>query len=307
MDLDGDGHDDVLSGSYWPGDLFVFRGLGGTSYAAGETLKDRSGANLSAGGPWPDEDQPDLDALATAPFAADWDGDGDLDLLVGNFAGRVILIPNEGTARSPAFDGSRRRALEAGGSPIEVPDGDSGPVVADWDQDGVPDLVVGASDGSVRWFRNAGTAAVPVLEAGRTILEAEELPDEDPLEGTEPARPGVRAKVCVADYDGDGRLDLLVGDLAERREPERDLTPEQTARRDELRKEMEAASEAYDRRLRELESAKGRTEPELPDEEMRADPIVKELEERSDAIYEELQPLEPGYRSHGWVWLYRRK
>ena len=44
-DLDGDGILDVISGSYWPGDITWFRGLGDGKYAKGEILKTKNGEN----------------------------------------------------------------------------------------------------------------------------------------------------------------------------------------------------------------------------------------------------------------------
>eukprot|EP00959_Pyramimonas_sp_CCMP1952_P276171 5772870-Pyramimonas_sp.AAC.1 len=38
-----------------------------------------------------------------APAAADWDGDGRVDLVVGNAEGRVLLLRNVGTNRDPRF------------------------------------------------------------------------------------------------------------------------------------------------------------------------------------------------------------
>src|SRR5688572_19873862 len=40
---------------------------------------------------------------ASAVHAADWDGDGDHDLLVGDIQGNVYLLPNEGSRTSYAF------------------------------------------------------------------------------------------------------------------------------------------------------------------------------------------------------------
>jgi hypothetical protein len=75
VDLDGDGNLDVLSGS-WPGPIYSFAGEGGGRYAQAETLKDKSGKVIKAG-------------KASAAWAADWDRDGDLDLLVGDVEGEV--------------------------------------------------------------------------------------------------------------------------------------------------------------------------------------------------------------------------
>ena len=50
MDYDGDGITDFVSGSYDPGDVYLFRGLGEGEYAAVELLKDR-GILLSTDGP----------------------------------------------------------------------------------------------------------------------------------------------------------------------------------------------------------------------------------------------------------------
>ena len=168
MDLDGDGRRDVLSGSYWPGDIFIFRGQP-DGFAKGEALLSTSGKKVNAGPEWKSEDEPQMDSLAAAPHAADLDGDGDLDLLVGNIAGRVILIPNTGTAAAPKFHDAARRAIEAGGTAIEVPGGDAGPFVADWDRDGALDLIVGAGDGSVWLYRNEGTLEAPRLAASRWV------------------------------------------------------------------------------------------------------------------------------------------
>ena len=46
MDYDNDGVLDMVSGSYDPGDLYLFRGLGNGEYAARETLVDEAGTPL---------------------------------------------------------------------------------------------------------------------------------------------------------------------------------------------------------------------------------------------------------------------
>src|SRR5262249_1308531 len=70
-----------------------------------------------------------------------------------------------GSNAKPTYGNSQE--LEAGGQPIEVcHHGDSQPVAADWDGDGLLDLIVGWGDGSVVWYRNLGSRTEPKLAKG---------------------------------------------------------------------------------------------------------------------------------------------
>ena len=284
-DLDLDGHLDLVSGSYWPGDLTLFRGLGGGKFAPGSFLQDRNGGNLNAGPKWKSDKEPEMDSLAASPALVDWDADGDQDLLVGNISGRVILILNEGDAKSPAF--GAKRALQAAGQDVQVPGGDAGPEIADWDGDGLWDVLIGAGDGSVWLFRNEGKRAAPALAAGTKLLPGIEWEQSTLDAGAEPTRPGVRAKCSVADWNRDGRPDLLVGDFLTIRRPEPLLTEEQIAERDRLRAEREALSGSH------------------PGDDDEA--AVREWSEKYQKVDEALRPLEAGNAMHGFVWVYLRR
>jgi hypothetical protein len=65
--------------------------------------------------------------------------------------------------------------IEAGGKPIDTDIGHAAPLVADFDGDGVNDLLVGQFGDGILWiFRNEGTNAAPKLAAGTKFKEGAE-------------------------------------------------------------------------------------------------------------------------------------
>lgn len=302
---------DILSGS-WPGELYVFRGLGGNKFAAGQAIKDK-------------DDQPIKPGSASTVFAADWDGDGDLDLVLGNIEGQVQLVRNEGTKTKSAF--GKREPLSAGTQAITVPHGDSGPIVVDWNRDGKRDLIVGAGDGSVWLFAGSGTATEPVLAAGRILVPAGTSGFGS--EPTSDGRPwGVRTKVAVADWNRDGLADLLVGDFAVVQEKLPEPEPgakEKFAKADrdyqEAQKAYVAASEKAGLNALQAEYSRLSAQPadETPQAAKKRGAALKEVEARMATIQAEIKPAfdalmaaqrqirQPQHTYHGWVWLFQRK
>ena len=306
-----------MSGSYYPGDIFLFRGLGKGQYAAGEKLHLTGGKLAHAG-------------LASAVSLADWNRDGKMDLIVGNIAGEVWFLPNESHDHQLLF-GAKRRVVAAGGE-VEV-DGDAGPLVADWDGDGIPDLLVGASDGSVTWFRGSGATGAPKLGAGVTLVSA--LPEnrneairceKDAKTGLvvlpQLDRPSIRPKLAVVDWNGDGKLDLIVGDAMTTLGPEPVLTDEQKKERAALEKQHQAIGNEISRRFSDAEnrareelSGSGSNDDDddlqsriqdKASEALSKDDHYHQLHVQADELWKKLRPLKADNSMHGFVWVYLR-
>jgi hypothetical protein len=275
---------------------------------------------------------------ATVVCVVDWEKDGDLDLVVGDIEGNVNLVRNASGGKALAY--SKVEKLAAAGEKISAPGRNSGPVVTDWDGDGKDDLLVGCGDGSVLWFRNTSEdGKEPVLAAGEVLLPAS---SSWRATGEEEARSphGYRAKLAVADWNGDGKKDLLVGDYKSEVGPEPDLTAEQVEKRDaltksqaELQRRLQPYYELWRTKYEEW-YAKAREElgmetetpwreflGNLSDEGRQKlfevvrgyqaeDPKWAEymkLQQEIQKIYQELRPFQAPRTSHGYVWLYVRK
>src|SRR5262249_9165833 len=87
------------------------------------------------------------------PFAADWDHDGHVDVIVSAASGEIVWIRNLGRSRF------------APGVPLRVPAVPYSPFasVVDWNGDGDEDLLVGTAYGYTCWFERS------FLEQGYSI------------------------------------------------------------------------------------------------------------------------------------------
>ena len=186
VDLDGDGDFDLVSGTGSSSALVYFENTGTASAAS---FVQRTGTANPFDG---------IDvAYLAAPTFADLDGDGDLDAVVGGFDDSISYLENTGTGSAPAFVLRTGSANPFNSLPINY---NSRPALADLDGDGDLDAVVGDLSGALSFFENTGTAALPVF--------SQRFGTSNPVNLV---AVGYNSAPAFADVDGDGDLDLLVG------------------------------------------------------------------------------------------------
>ena len=140
--------------------------------------------------------------LGVFPRVVHWDGDGLKDLLLGLADGHVRIYLNVGEPGAPQFDAGADVETGPSGFKTSIDVGSRAtPTVVDWNGDGLKDLVVGALDGKLHVFVNAGSDTVPdfpaeiYAQAGAGDLVV----------------PSGRSSPHILDYDHDGKKDVLSG------------------------------------------------------------------------------------------------
>jgi uncharacterized protein (DUF2141 family) len=177
-DLDGDGDLDMLVGT-WNRGVALYLNQG-TRVQPEFILEDTTLVRLTRGS-------------NSTPALTDVDGDGDLDLFIGESSGELNFYRNVGTPEAPSFDlvSDRFGEIDAGRR--------SFPAFADVDGDGDEDLLLGREEGGVLLYWRAGSAT-----------------DADPLfvpDSTFTLPLPRYSTPSVVDIDGDGDLDVFSGGL----------------------------------------------------------------------------------------------
>lgn len=243
VDWDDDGDDDLISGNT-AGYIGFIENLGTANgmprwappvllEADGEVIRFQAGKNGSIQGP------AEAKWGYTTLSVADWDGDGRKDLIVNSIWGKVVWFRNVGSAKVPRLAAARPVKVDWGGAAIPKPAGTwwtpapetlapqwrTTPLAYDWNSDGLMDLVMLDHEGYLSYFERFRKGDDLYLKPGARIFYGSDYSGYDQKHRVQDSTAGPlrlntrqfgasgRRKFCIADWNGDGRVDLIVNSL----------------------------------------------------------------------------------------------
>lgn len=137
---------------------------------------------------------------APNPCVADFDGDGDLDVICGDFVDSFTWFENIGSREKPVF--AEGRTLNSRQGEIKAHLEMTIPTSVDLDKDGFMDIIFGDEDGRVAWMRNSGKVrkGMPQFESPIYLKQKADL-----------LKFGALSTPCSYDWNGDGLDDIIAG------------------------------------------------------------------------------------------------
>ena len=192
VDLDGDGDQDLISGEYNGG--FVFISNTGNNrdyskYGVNDARNPFSGATFDVGS-------------YSTPTFVDLDGDGDQDLISGGNLGGFVFISNTGNNRDYSNYGKNDTRNPFSGADFDVGQL-SRPTFVDLDGDGDQDLISGENFGGFVFISNTGN--------NRDYSNYGVNDARNPFSGAA-FNVGIYSTPTFVDLDGDGDQDLISGE-----------------------------------------------------------------------------------------------
>ncbi|MEZ6044108.1 MAG: VCBS repeat-containing protein [Planctomycetaceae bacterium] len=223
-DWDGDGDDDILCGNT-AGYIAFIENLGGGEspkfaapellQAEGEWIRIQAGPNGSIQGPC------EAKWGYTTLTVADWDSDELPDIMINSIWGEILWYKNIGTRTAPKLAAAQPVQVEWEGAAPKPewfwwnPKGNqlvtqwrTTPSMVDFNQDGLMDLVMLDHEGYLAFFERTGTKGDLKLLPGKRIFVDESGELLQPNSGR--AGKSGRRKIQIVDWNGDGRLDVLM-------------------------------------------------------------------------------------------------
>lgn len=204
-DLNGDGKDDLVLGQS-SGDIsYYINESNGSTYTY--TLVSSQLGAINVG-------------TYSAPQIIDLDKDGLNDLVIGCRKGNLKYFKNAGTATAPVF--ASEPTIDSLGKvfsnevktglkldPYTEQYGNAVPFIVDLDKDGVYEMLLGGVSGQIALYSNVSATPGAVFTKEDKIF----LPDASSNEAAA-KRFGQRLCIAVADLDGDGKQDMMLGNIA---------------------------------------------------------------------------------------------
>jgi hypothetical protein len=220
VDFDGDGTQDILAGDM-KGQIWFFRNIGGKqAFELDQPVMLEAGGKKITGARAIYERYKDakgkrrfrvkktipgnhkLAQKYTKIDVGDLNGDGLPDIIVGHTQPRFLVYYNQG--KKGAYKYGDPEILKPPGKISSRPS----PHLADWNGDGKLDIIAGGNDGKLRFFANQGTEKKPLFARGVALTA-----------GGKEIHQGYRTAAATADWNGDGKLDLLMGNAYASKDP----------------------------------------------------------------------------------------